>query len=79
MSYLASFFYEATTGFYITAKGYFSAGESLAKVFRLPVLYAFTAALALNLSGIALPTVLAQYAGWFKIAYSILMLTMYGG
>ena len=35
---LASFFYESTTGFYITAKGTFTARESLAKVLRLPVL-----------------------------------------
>lgn len=75
---LASFFYEATTGFYITAKGSYSAKESLGKVFRLPVIYAFFAALILNLSGATLPAAFIQYAGQFKIVYSTLGMMVIG-
>jgi hypothetical protein len=75
---LASFFYESTTGFYITAKGTFTARESLAKVLRLPVLYAFLLALILNLAGVRLPESLAEYLGQFRIAYSIIGIMLIG-
>ncbi len=75
---LASFCYESTTGFYITAKGAFSARESLFKVLRLPILYAFFAALLLNLSGAVLPEVLTRATVWLKIAYSILGMMVIG-
>lgn len=75
---LASLFYESTTGFYVTAKGSFSARESLGKMFKLPVIYAFAAALILNLLGVTLPEAFLQYAGQFKIAYSILGMMVIG-
>ncbi len=75
---LASFFFEATTGFYITAKGTFSAKESLIKVVRLPVLYAFFLGLTLNLLGANLPQLLLEYTGLFKIAYTILGMMVIG-
>ncbi len=75
---LASFFYESTTGFYITAKGEFSAQESLGKVLRLPVLYAFLAGLALNISGVVLPEALARYTGQFKVTFSLLGMMVIG-
>lgn len=75
---LASFLYEATTGFYITAKGTFTARESLAKVRRLPALYAFVLALILNLSGVSLPISIAEYASQFKIVFSILGMMLVG-
>ena len=75
---LASFFYEATTGFYITAKGTFTALESFKKVCRLPTLYAFVAALVLNLIGIDLPESISVYAGQFKVVFSILGMMVIG-
>lgn len=75
---LASFFYEATTGFYITAKGTFTARESLKKVIRLPVLYAFVLALILNLSGFSLPATISEYAGQFKVTFTILGMMIIG-
>ncbi len=75
---LASFFYEATTGFYITAKGTFTALESFKKVCRLPTLYAFVAALVLNLTGIDLPESISVYAGQFKVVFSILGMMVIG-
>lgn len=77
-SMLASLFYESTSGFYITAKGSFSTKESLAKVSRLPALYAFVLAFTLNLLDISLPDSIAQYAGQFKIAFSILGMMLLG-
>lgn len=75
---LASFFYEATTGFYITAKGAFTAAESLKKVVRLPALYAFLSGLLLNLSGVTLPDPVTGYAGQFKVVFSILGMMVIG-
>lgn len=75
---LGSFFYEATTGFYITAKGRFSAAESVRKVFRLPALYAFILAMVLNVFGVVLPQTLAAFFGQFKVAFSILGMMVLG-
>ncbi len=75
---LASFFYEATSGFYITAKGTFTARESLNRVFRLPALYAFLLALILNVSGVSLPAPLMGYIGQFKVIFSILGMMVIG-
>lgn len=75
---LGSFFFESTTGFYVTAKGSFTARQSLAKVVRLPVLYAFLAGLTANLAGVALPEPLAVYANQFKIVYSLLGMMVIG-
>lgn len=75
---LASFFYEATTGFYFTAKGNFTARQSLAKIRRLPALYAFMLALLLNLSGVSLPESMAIYTSQFKLVYSILGMMVIG-
>lgn len=75
---LASFFYEATTGFYITAKGTFTALESFKKVCKLPTVYAFLAALVLNLTGVGLPESITAYAGQFKVVFSILGMMVIG-
>jgi predicted permease len=77
-SILASFFYESTSGFYITAKGSFSTKESLAKVSKLPALYAFLLGFILNLLDISLPESIAQYTGQFKIVFSILGMMLLG-
>ena len=75
---LASLFYEATTGFYITAKGSFTTKQSLAKVSRLPALYAFVLAFILNIFGVSLPESIAGYTGQFKVAFSILGMMLLG-
>ena len=75
---LGSFFYESTTGFYITAKGTFTAAESLKKVFRLPALYSFVLGMVLNLFGVVLPETLALFFGQFKVAFSILGMMVLG-
>lgn len=75
---LASFLYEATCGFYITAQGAFTASESLRKVIRLPALYAFALALVLNLSGVTLADSISTYASQFKVVFSILGMMLIG-
>lgn len=75
---LASLFYEATSGFYITAKGSFSTKESLSKVSRLPALYAFILAFTLNVFGVSLPESIAQYTGQFKVVFSIMGMMLLG-
>ena len=75
---LASLFYEATSGFYITAKGSFSTKESLVKVSRLPALYAFILAFILNICDVSLPDSIAQYTGQFKVVFSILGMMLLG-
>ena len=48
---LGSLLYVNTTGFYVTAKGSFTARQSIIKVIKLPLLYAFILGLCLNILG----------------------------
>jgi len=75
---LASLLYENTTGFYVTAKGNFTARESLLKIIRLPILYAFVIGISLNLMGVRLPEEFTFYSDQFKSAYGILGMMMLG-
>ena len=75
---LASLLYENTTGFYVTAKGNFTAKESLIKIIKLPILYAFVIGITLNLMGIRLPEEITFYSDQFKSAYGILGMMMLG-
>ncbi|AXH08676.1 transporter [Malaciobacter halophilus] len=75
---LAFIFYGNTTGFYITAKGNFTVKESLRKVFRLPIIYAFIFGLVCNLYGIKIPEELFVYTSQFKAVYGILGMMILG-
>lgn len=75
---LASLLYESSTGFYVTAKGNFSVKESLLKIARLPILYAFILGLICNVIGFTIPQEIASYTGQFKGAYGILGMMMLG-
>ncbi len=75
---LASLLYESSTGFYVTAKGNFTVKESLLKVSRLPILYAFILGVILNLAGVSIPEEISAYTGQFKGAYGILGMMMLG-
>ena len=50
--------YENTVGYFITARGKFDSRDSLRRVLRLPAIYAFAAALLLNLMGVGIPEAL---------------------
>lgn len=75
---LASSIYENTTGFYVTAKGNFTFKEVFKKMSKLPVLYAFSLGILLNLYGIAIPEPISAYTAQFKGAYGILGMMMLG-
>lgn len=75
---LVSFFYEYTIGFYIVSKGTFTLKESLIKILKLPVIYAFFAGLALNLLEVKIPTHLLSFMESFKGAYTVLGMMMIG-
>ncbi|WP_368029871.1 AEC family transporter [Arcobacter sp. s6] len=75
---LASFLYESTTGFYVTAKGNFTVKEAFNKMLKLPILYAFILGIALNLLGVGIPDVVSSYTAQFKGAYGILGMMMVG-
>jgi predicted permease len=75
---LASLLYESTTGFYVTAKGNFTVKQSLQKIMKLPLLYAFVIGLLFNLLGISIPDDLSSYTAQFKGAYGILGMMLMG-
>lgn len=75
---LASLLYENTTGFYVTAKGTFTARQSIMKVIKLPLLYAFIAGVSLNIVGFRTPDLLIPYFENLKWAYGILGMMMLG-
>jgi predicted permease len=75
---LASLLYENTTGFYVTAKGNFTARQSILKVLKLPLLYAFILGLSLNFLGVRTPEMLIPYFEILKWCYGILGMMMLG-
>lgn len=75
---LASLLYENTTGFYVTAKGTFTARQSIIKVIKLPLLYAFIAGVTLNILGVRTPEIIIPYFENLKWAYGILGMMMLG-
>lgn len=75
---LASLLYESSTGFYVTAKGNFTVKDSLLKVARLPILYAFILGIICNVLGLKIPEEIASYTAQFKGAYGILGMMMLG-
>lgn len=75
---LASLLYESTTGFYVTAKGNFTVKQSILKMLKLPILYAFILGLICNLLGFEIPEAISAYTAQFKGAYGILGMMMLG-
>ena len=75
---LASLLYESTTGFYVTAKGNFTVKQSIQKISRLPILYAFILGVVFNLLGVEIPSTISDYTAQFKGAYGILGMMMLG-
>ena len=75
---LASILYQNSVGYYITAKGNFTAKQSLLKVLKLPVLYAFILGVVLNLNEVKIPEMLTDYTNYVKGAYAILGMMLLG-
>ena len=75
---LASILYQNSVGYYITAKGHFTAKESIKKVLKLPVLYAFLLGIIFNISGFKIPDIFLNYADYLKGTYAILGMMLLG-
>ena len=75
---LASILYQNSVGYYITAKGHFTAKESIKKVLKLPVLYAFLLGIIFNISGFKIPDIFLNYADYLKGSYAILGMMLLG-
>lgn len=70
--------FENTLGFYITARGNFTASQSLRKVYTLPTLYAFVIAITLNAFGYKPDTWLLELYEKFLGTYSVLGMMLIG-
>lgn len=75
---LASILYQNSVGYYITAKGNFTAVQSIKKVLKLPVLYAFVLGISLNIYGFSMPEMFMDYSNYLKGAYAILGMMLLG-
>ncbi|PUE65405.1 AEC family transporter [Arcobacter lacus] len=75
---LGSLLYENTTGFYVTAKGTFTTRQSIMKIIKLPLIYAFLAGIILNILGFKIPQFIIPSFENLKWAYGILGMMMLG-
>lgn len=75
---LGTVLYENTLGFYIAARGRYSARECFSRVLRLPSVYAFVVATVLNLAGQDIPEFLQPLFDNVRGAYSVLGMMIIG-
>lgn len=70
--------YEVTLGFYITAKWQFTVRQSIQKVLKLPLIYAFIAWLLCNALWLHLWEIATTTVEYFKWSYVLLWMMMIG-
>ncbi|ALM51108.1 AEC family transporter [Halomonas huangheensis] len=70
--------YEFTVGFYLSARGRFSVRDSLLKIARLPLIYAFLAALLVEMLGIEVPSTITEALNVFPSTYTLLGMMIIG-
>jgi hypothetical protein len=70
--------YESTVGFYLTARGSHSVKESINKLIKLPLIYAFGFGLIFNLLGIKLGYIYQDTIRYFQGAYTVLGMLIIG-
>ncbi|MDN3520323.1 AEC family transporter [Halomonas ramblicola] len=70
--------YEFTVGFYLSARGRFSVAQSLAKIVRLPLVYAFLAALLASGLGLEVPEAVLEGMAVFPATYTLLGMMIIG-
>lgn len=70
--------YENTLGFFLTAKGSHTTKESLLKVVKLPIIYAFTTGIIFNILQINLGDIAVTTINQFKGAYTLLGMMIIG-
>jgi predicted permease len=71
-------FFEYTIGFFVTARGNYSVNDSFKRVLKLPVVYAATLGIILNVCGYNPGEAITQLGASFRGAYSILGMMMIG-
>ncbi|WP_138435419.1 AEC family transporter [Marinobacter shengliensis] len=75
---LGTTLFENSVGFYLAARGKYSIRDALVRLARLPSVYAFAAAVALNLSGVSIPEAFVPLFDNLRGAYSILGMMIIG-
>ncbi|MDN3525225.1 AEC family transporter [Halomonas sabkhae] len=70
--------YEFTLGFYLSARGRFSVRESLVKILRLPLIYAFLAALLVEALSTVVPDAVMEGLEVFPPTYTLLGMMIIG-
>lgn len=70
--------YEFSVGFYISARGQFSVRQSLGKIARLPLLYAFLAAMVVSGVGLTVPAPVMEGLEVFPSTYTLLGMMIIG-
>ncbi|QSP94924.1 AEC family transporter [Marinobacter salinisoli] len=70
--------FETSVGFYLAARGRYDFKDALLRVARLPSVYAFALAVALNLSGFGIPDTFVPLFDNLRGAYSILGMMIIG-
>jgi hypothetical protein len=75
---LGTTLFENSVGFYLAARGKYSIRDALVRVARLPSVYAFAAAVALNLSGVSTPETFVPLFDNLRGAYSVLGMMIIG-
>ncbi|MDX5298580.1 MAG: AEC family transporter [Gammaproteobacteria bacterium] len=75
---LGTTLHENSVGFYIAARGRYPIRECLFRVLRLPSLYAFLLAAALNMAGQGIPTLFQPWFDSLRGAYSVFGMMIIG-
>ncbi|MBL8030780.1 MAG: AEC family transporter [Candidatus Doudnabacteria bacterium] len=79
LSVLGFIFYMHTLGFYLTARGKFSVAESLVRLAKLPVVYAFVLGLVLNALHVhGSGAEYAEFMSWLRGSYTVLGMMVVG-
>lgn len=78
MAVLGITLYENSIGYYIVAKGSYTALECFFKIFKLPTFYAFLIGLAINFLHIPVPTLFTEFINHVKGTYTVLGMMIIG-
>lgn len=78
MMNIAALFGEVTISYYMAARGNFTMGESIRKIFKLPVFYAFLAGLTVNAVDFTLPPIFYTYWTYAAGAWVIIGMMLIG-
>lgn len=70
--------FEFTVGYYISARGQFSVRESLHRIVRLPLIYAFASALVVSGLDLPVPGAVMEGLDYFKYCYTVLGMMIIG-